>query len=88
MPTPLQGIQVPCSTQDNLFSPPPTPNTYCSSMRFYSYHQGGGNFLAADGSVHFAPYSVATTPISTGSSIYILDALVTINGEEVFTVNF
>jgi prepilin-type N-terminal cleavage/methylation domain-containing protein/prepilin-type processing-associated H-X9-DG protein len=32
----------------------------CSAWHFWSLHAGGANFLAADGSVHYLPYSAAS----------------------------
>ncbi len=44
----------------------------CDSLHFWSQHPGGANFLFADGSVHFLPYSAAS----------ILPALASRNGGE------
>ena len=45
----------------------------CDLFQFWSYHLGGANFLYADGSVHFLPYSADA----------VLPALGTINGGEI-----
>jgi prepilin-type processing-associated H-X9-DG protein len=50
-------------------------NVDCDQVHFWSLHTGGGNFLLADGSVRFAPYTIDS----------ILPALCTRNGGEVFT---
>jgi prepilin-type N-terminal cleavage/methylation domain-containing protein/prepilin-type processing-associated H-X9-DG protein len=41
----------------------------CNMFHFWSYHPGGANFLFADASVHFLPYSVASimVPLATRS---------------------
>jgi len=48
------------------------PKNACDAFHFWSLHPGGGNFLLADGSVHFLHYSAAP----------IMPALATRNGRE------
>jgi prepilin-type processing-associated H-X9-DG protein len=52
---------------------PGEPNNLCDMFHFWSQHRGGANFLFADGSVHFLPYSAAP----------IMAALATRAGREV-----
>jgi prepilin-type N-terminal cleavage/methylation domain-containing protein/prepilin-type processing-associated H-X9-DG protein len=39
---------------------PGSPTNYCDANHFWSQHTGGGNWVFADGSVHFLSYSVST----------------------------
>jgi prepilin-type N-terminal cleavage/methylation domain-containing protein/prepilin-type processing-associated H-X9-DG protein len=59
-----------------LFSPGVVTEN-CSSTKFWSFHQGGGNWAFADGSVRFLPYSdqAQTIPLATraGGEIVSLD---------------
>jgi prepilin-type processing-associated H-X9-DG protein len=47
----------------------------CNMFHFWSYHPGGANFLFADGSVHFLPYSVAPimVPLATRAGGEVID---------------
>jgi prepilin-type processing-associated H-X9-DG protein/prepilin-type N-terminal cleavage/methylation domain-containing protein len=52
---------------------PGSVSNQCDMFHFWSLHSGGANFLFADGSVHFLPYSVAP----------LMPALASRNGGEV-----
>ncbi|QVL30766.1 DUF1559 domain-containing protein [Telmatocola sphagniphila] len=54
---------------------PPSNTAEIDGAHFWSFHTGGGNFLYADGSVHFLSYSIAGP---------IFPQLCTRNGGEVF----
>ena len=56
----------PSCTLPGLYSPG-NVTVNCSSTKFYSNHQGGGNWAMGDGSVRFIPYSsqAATIPLAT-----------------------
>jgi prepilin-type processing-associated H-X9-DG protein/prepilin-type N-terminal cleavage/methylation domain-containing protein len=60
---------------------PGAPNNYCSFNSVWSMHGGGANFLFADGHVTFLTYAVTRT--NPGSTVSILEALVTRAGGEV-----
>jgi prepilin-type processing-associated H-X9-DG protein len=60
-----------CPTGPYSFGPGQVRNE-CDAFHFWSLHAGGANFLLADGSVHFLPYSAAP----------IMPALATRNGRE------
>src|SRR5262249_15743329 len=53
-----------------------TPNNPCDMFHYWSFPSGGGNWLYADASVHFLPYTTASS---------ILQVMATYNGGEVFT---
>ncbi len=53
---------------------PGTISNQCDEFHFWSLHDGGGNFLFADGSVHFLAY---------GSATPFMPALATTSGGEV-----
>ena len=61
----------PCTPSGKGFGPGSIDNP-CDRYHFWSLHPGGGNFLFADGSVRFFPYSAAP----------ILPALATRSGHE------
>ena len=52
---------------------PGVPNNPCDRYHFWSLHQGGGNWLFADGSCKYLPYTARS----------VLDALATVAGGEV-----
>jgi prepilin-type processing-associated H-X9-DG protein len=55
------GVSCPVGPQ---YPQPPNPRgspyNWCDSHHFWSRHTGGGNWVFADGSVHFLTYSVGT----------------------------
>jgi prepilin-type N-terminal cleavage/methylation domain-containing protein/prepilin-type processing-associated H-X9-DG protein len=53
-------------------------NNLCDLYHFWSLHSGGANFLFADGSVHFLPYSTAR----------LMPALATRSGGEAVNLDF
>jgi prepilin-type N-terminal cleavage/methylation domain-containing protein/prepilin-type processing-associated H-X9-DG protein len=53
---------VPCPVGPQYFQPPKNPaGNFCDLHHFWSYHPGGGNWVFADGSVHFISYNAGTT---------------------------
>jgi prepilin-type processing-associated H-X9-DG protein len=60
-----------CPTQ--VYFSPGDLDSMCHLPHFWSFHDGGGNWLFCDGSVHFLRYSAGTT---------VLPKLATIAGEE------
>jgi prepilin-type N-terminal cleavage/methylation domain-containing protein/prepilin-type processing-associated H-X9-DG protein len=67
-----------CGTQTYSAPLPPADQNYCNTNKFWSYHTNGANFLRADGSVKFYPYSTAST---------VMLAMTTRAGGEVFSDN-
>jgi prepilin-type processing-associated H-X9-DG protein len=65
---------VPCPQAGPFYFQPGDVRNNCDSSHFWSLHPGGGNFLFADGSVHFLGYQIGTT---------IIPAMATIAGGEV-----
>ena len=55
----------PCTFPSN-FGPGDVRNS-CDFNHFWSCHQNGANFLMADGSVHFVPYTTSR-PVMIGLS--------------------
>jgi prepilin-type processing-associated H-X9-DG protein len=62
----------PCPAQ--CYFSPGGLNNDCHSHHFWSFHNGGGNWLLCDGSVRFMEYSAGTT---------VVPPMSTINGGEV-----
>src|SRR5262249_39279763 len=60
---------------------PPVPNNFCTFNSLSSYHEGGANFLFADGHIAFLTYSVTQT--APGLKYSVLEGLITRNGGEV-----
>jgi prepilin-type N-terminal cleavage/methylation domain-containing protein/prepilin-type processing-associated H-X9-DG protein len=52
-----------CPVGPQYFQPPRKPGNWCDLHHYWSNHPGGGNWLFADGSVHFLTYSAGTTII-------------------------
>jgi prepilin-type processing-associated H-X9-DG protein len=73
--TPIRGCPVPAIFKPGSLSDP------CSFNAPWSFHDGGANFLFADGHVVLLNYSAATTMTASGSTL--LQALCTRNGGEV-----
>jgi prepilin-type N-terminal cleavage/methylation domain-containing protein/prepilin-type processing-associated H-X9-DG protein len=50
-----------CPSGKQWFQPPKVPGgSWCDGNHFWSKHPGGGNWLFADGSVHFLAYNIGT----------------------------
>jgi prepilin-type processing-associated H-X9-DG protein/prepilin-type N-terminal cleavage/methylation domain-containing protein len=64
-------LEDPCGSVKVLFGPGRTDNP-CDRYHLWSLHQGGANFLFADGSARFLPYAAAP----------LIPAVVSINGGE------
>jgi prepilin-type N-terminal cleavage/methylation domain-containing protein/prepilin-type processing-associated H-X9-DG protein len=56
-----RGVKHPCAAP-SYFSPGDLID-YCHVNHFWSFHNGGGNWLMCDGSVHFIEYAAGTTVI-------------------------
>jgi prepilin-type N-terminal cleavage/methylation domain-containing protein/prepilin-type processing-associated H-X9-DG protein len=50
-----------CPGGKQWFRPGSVPVNWCDGNHFWSKHDGGGNWLFADGSVHFLSYNIGTT---------------------------
>jgi prepilin-type N-terminal cleavage/methylation domain-containing protein/prepilin-type processing-associated H-X9-DG protein len=63
-PRDQNGVSCPRGPQ---YPQPPNPNgapyNWCDVHHFWSRHTGGGNWVFADGSVHFLSYNIGTTVI-------------------------
>jgi prepilin-type N-terminal cleavage/methylation domain-containing protein/prepilin-type processing-associated H-X9-DG protein len=68
-----------CPGGKQWFRPPSEPVSWCDGNHFWSRHTGGGNWLFADGSVHFLSYNIGTT---------VQAALATKAGGEVITGDY
>jgi prepilin-type N-terminal cleavage/methylation domain-containing protein/prepilin-type processing-associated H-X9-DG protein len=64
-----------------VFGPGSTSN-YCAFNAPNSFHDGGGNFVFADGHVAFLSFGIATQNLPSGSPT-VLEALVSRNGGEI-----
>jgi prepilin-type processing-associated H-X9-DG protein len=64
-----------CDAGPYQYGPGTAPNP-CDMFHYWSFHSGGGNWLYADASVHFLPYTTATS---------ILQVMSTYQGGEAFT---
>jgi len=69
-----------------IFGPGVTSDN-CAANSFWSCHSNGGNFAMGDGSVRFLTYDIATTPVMSGGTQSILQALATRAGGEVIGDN-
>jgi len=63
-------------TGNEVFRPELNPKRNGAACHYWSFHPGGGNWLLADGSVRFMPYSAANT----------ISQMASINGGEIVTL--
>jgi len=61
---------------NELFRNEPQPKRNGAACHFWSFHPGGGNWLLADGSVRFLPYSAAS----------VISQMASINGGEIINL--